>query len=43
MPGGRQRLAQREHAAAVVCTNCVEQQRLQGEETSPALLSDDHS
>lgn len=40
---GRQRLAQWAHAAAVVCTKCVEQQRLQGGETSPALLSDDHS
>lgn len=40
---GCQRLAQCEHAAAVVCTKCVEQQRLQGGETSPALLSDDHS
>lgn len=40
---GSQRLAQCEHAAAVVCTKCVEQQRLQGGETSPALLSDDHS
>lgn len=39
----RQRLARCEHAAAVVCTERVEQQRLQGRETSPALLSDDHS
>lgn len=40
---GCQRLAQCEHAAAVVCTARVEQQRLQGGETSPVLLSDDHS
>lgn len=43
LPGGVSVLAQREHAAAVVCTKCVEQQRLQGGETSPGLLSDDHS